>query len=833
MAVDTRLEDFLQDKLQTSADLETLDSLLDRVRSQQALLRAQLQEAEEEARQADETSKQFIRQIDHQSSAFQHEQADIDRRLLIITQSEASEDAVRRFEASLAKLRRLELASGYLGLLAEVDTLCQDATEKLKSSPDNALDSYNTLRKLQLSLKPLQAEAEGAAPHLLDHIERVTINLRAVIRNALAKELDALLQKIFWPKPAVALPHSFQQQWDVAVTRLLSLQHPELEMAKDHDSELEVQPPPPVLLPLEVMVAPLEARFRYHFTTDRPTNRLDKPEYFLSHVLDLLASHDEFVNDNLQPLLLTQFRGTAMVKNPIYIDATSAFITSLLPMLRAKLLSIISQAASQPQLLSHLVHELIDFDTTLRNEWHYTGNATSPSHPWKGMTWEILMTNDYFSRWLQVEKDFALARYQSIIDNSSTSALDYDSTPPGTTKPSLAAIQVHDLLETITDRYRPLYSFTNKIRFLIEIQISIFDRFHNRLHSGLEAYLSITTGLGRAVQGASSADLAAVQGTNGLDRLCRIFGSADYLEKKMRDWSDDIFFLDLWNELQSRARHNKRGQNSRMNVAEVVAKTSHTLQDSDSDDTGALFDETAGAYAKSRAKAESTIVDTLTKHVRDALRPYSRSNVWSSLSSASTSTSDDDSTLPPSIDLTPAISYLTESLTFLAGALGPLPLRRINKQILRTLDTYLLDRVILAHSFSLSGANQVRADVHAIVDVFERVDEGVAQRGLRRCIEASYLLVLPVKRSTHITGGDEDAADAWDVASDHGEEKENAMETEGPDPEESSSFNLWDVEHRLFESNDSARVVLDEMAIQLLTESEARQVLQRRVELGT
>jgi hypothetical protein len=31
-----------------------------------------------------------------------------------------------------------------------------------------------------------------------------------------------------------------------------------------------------VLLPLEVMVRPLELRFHYHFEGDRPTNRLDK-----------------------------------------------------------------------------------------------------------------------------------------------------------------------------------------------------------------------------------------------------------------------------------------------------------------------------------------------------------------------------------------------------------------------------------------------------------------------------------------------------------------------------------------------------------------------------
>jgi hypothetical protein len=41
---------------------------------------------------------------------------------------------------------------------------------------------------------------------------------------------------------------------------------------------------PPVLFPLEVMVHPLELRFKYHFNGDKPTNRLDKVSHFLYSV---------------------------------------------------------------------------------------------------------------------------------------------------------------------------------------------------------------------------------------------------------------------------------------------------------------------------------------------------------------------------------------------------------------------------------------------------------------------------------------------------------------------------------------------------------------------
>ena len=114
---------------------------------------------------------------------------------------------------------------------------------------------------------------------------------------------------------------------------------------------------PAVLFPLEVLVQPLEMRFRYHFEGDRATNRIDKPEYFLSHITTLLNDYSGFVVDYIQPVLLRHFRRTDLALNPVYIDATSAFVTALLPMLRSKIGALLPKVAGQPQLLSHLMHQ--------------------------------------------------------------------------------------------------------------------------------------------------------------------------------------------------------------------------------------------------------------------------------------------------------------------------------------------------------------------------------------------------------------------------------------------------------------------------------------------
>ena len=75
---------------------------------------------------------------------------------------------------------------------------------------------------------------------------------------------------------------------------------------------------------------------------------------------------------------------------------------------------------------------------------------------------------------------------------------------------------------------------------MIGIQIDIFDMLHSRLQNNLDAYLRMTTSISRAVGGITKEEQEKLLGVEGLERLCKTYGSADYLERAMRDWSDDV-----------------------------------------------------------------------------------------------------------------------------------------------------------------------------------------------------------------------------------------------------------------------------------------------------
>ena len=128
----------------------------------------------------------------------------------------------------------------------------------------------------------------------------------------------------------------------------------------------------------------------------------------MSHIIGLLNTYNEFLAVYLQPILSDHFKGSDLALNPVYIDSTSAFITSLLPMLRHKVFTLLPQIAHQPQLLSHLIHELMSFDTSLKDEWAYDGGYGLDE--WKGLAWEVLVKRDWFGKWLQVEKDCKLSQ---------------------------------------------------------------------------------------------------------------------------------------------------------------------------------------------------------------------------------------------------------------------------------------------------------------------------------------------------------------------------------------------------------------------------------------
>ena len=62
-------------------------------------------------------------------------------------------------------------------------------------------------------------------------------------------------------------------------------------------------------------------------------------------------------------------------------------------------------------------------------------------------------------------------------------------------------------------------------------------------------------------------------------------------------------------------------------------------------------------------------------------------------------------------------------------------------------------------------------------------------------------------------------------------EDENGLKNEINDDEE-SSWGLWEAEKAIFVDNESARRALADMKLELISESEARELIRKRVEIN-
>lgn len=203
--------------------------------------------------------------------------------------------------------------------------------------------------------------------------------------------------------------------------------------------------------------------------------------------------------------------------------------------MKEKIDTVLAQVGKEPNLLSQFVKEIFSFDQTVRDKFNFDGGDAERG--WKGLSWEVLDT--WFQEWSQVEKKFALKRYQEIIKAPNSGDIDYDGAPLGKTKATFGAGQVADLISTVTSTYNRLRKFKHRFMFLIAIQAEILDQYLGRLNDSLESYQSMTSTVGRTLHGVTREQQASLEGVGGLRSLCKVFGSAEHLISMLKEWSNE------------------------------------------------------------------------------------------------------------------------------------------------------------------------------------------------------------------------------------------------------------------------------------------------------
>ena len=181
---------------------------------------------------------------------------------MIVSSSDIPNEAMEKLAGPMEKLRRVELARYYVEILKEVDDLTKDACQYLPQNPKEALKPYTQLKELSISLRTLQEPAEGAAVHLINHVQSTTDYLWLQMKRIMSDEFESVLKRSKWPDVA----NEPTREWSDCFEKLLDLQAPEIMTTRE----------PLILLPMNVLAKSFVQQFRYHFFSDKPTNHPQK-----------------------------------------------------------------------------------------------------------------------------------------------------------------------------------------------------------------------------------------------------------------------------------------------------------------------------------------------------------------------------------------------------------------------------------------------------------------------------------------------------------------------------------------------------------------------------
>ncbi|EOQ99235.1 hypothetical protein E3P92_02798 [Wallemia ichthyophaga] len=428
-------------------------------------------------------------------------------------------DKTYDLKAELIELKQLKAYNHWLLDLIQLGKLLDDLAINFD------INKYNSIRLMELELLRKYNNHE--------YISKLKQNTFNKIKDDLISSLVNDLTRLGYPNDEIR-PLNLEN-YPSFTLNLSRLNEFDIETCKIDDTDYRC-------LVVQAFVEPIRIRFAYHFESNLYTSKLNKPEYYLNYITDNIIKHRRFLSSEIQHL------------TP-HDNTLNSYVDQLIQLTKGKFVRSIPSMLGVPNILTHTIHQCLKFDQFLLSHELSTNAVISNA---------FLNNGDWFNSWLDSETRLANDTFQSIISSTNawsfiqqTSCSDNEDDFSLDTKSSInctvSAQKTLDLIEAITDRYRPLPSLQQRANFLIKVQLPLIEKYGNKLTMSLDAFESYSSTFIAAmssVPGSFGEKHKSNQedslGSSTLTKLIKIILNAQYFSQVISDLGEDIFFLELW-----------------------------------------------------------------------------------------------------------------------------------------------------------------------------------------------------------------------------------------------------------------------------------------------
>lgn len=299
-------------------------------------------------------------------------------------------------------------------------------THLTEGSLEEALFEYLRLRHSSEYLRQSMFCSPSGPPSLPSHLREYRGQCQRWAKNAIDQVLATMwsqqLAALGWPKTLAGDATQLE-----ALLRTFDVYLQFCEGTIDTDEGISgtgpsSDPAPPrsqlYARPVQVMLMPIRMRFKFHYATDRPTGRSDRPEWYLSHLLQVATTHAPLIGK----LLTVEDLGEGDQRGDPSVFL-GAFLDGLLGLARDQLIIHKEAIQADPFILMHTVREVFVFIRQLNESLltDYTPETLLADSLWASPA--------DVARWMGTQGEAALDALKLTLSPDNRSAEDGGSGP--------------------------------------------------------------------------------------------------------------------------------------------------------------------------------------------------------------------------------------------------------------------------------------------------------------------------------------------------------------------------------------------------------------------